>query len=337
MPRVGKQTWVFASEPRVIETGTVAGKTEGEGPLGEYYDIRHTDDRFNTDTWEHAEQALFSEAASTVLRKANTAPETVDLMVGGDLNAQLTSFYFGLRPLPIPALGVYSACSSITEALAIGALAVDSDMAHKVLVGTSSHNSTAERQFRYPTEYGAQKPATAQRTVTGAGMALLGKEGGNIAITAATVGLVTDFGVQSPWEMNAAMAPAAAATIETHLRDMGRKWEDYDCVATGDLGFIGYDILKELLVQRGISPGDTLTDCGMLIYDRSQPEVFAGGSGGACCTLVTFAHLFRELKQGRWKRILVSATGALLSSVSAQQSDTIPCVSHAVVFERRDG
>jgi len=336
VPKTGKQTWTFTSEPRIVERATVAGKTESEGPLGELFDVRHTDDRFNSDTWEHAEQAMFNEAANFALSKSGLSPQDMDVVVGGDLNAQLTSFYFGLRPFPIPALGTYSACATLSEAFAVAALTVDSQMADYALVGTSSHNSTAERQFRYPTEYGAQKPPSAQRTVTGAGMAVLGRTGGKIAVTHATIGQVQDFGIESPWEMNAAMAPAAAATIEAHLRDTGRTVEDYDCIATGDLGFVGHTILRELFAQKNIHPKGILTDCGMLIYDKNQPEVFSGGSGGACATLVTFAHLFRQLENDTWRRLMVVATGALLSSVSAQQNDTVPSVAHAIVFERKD-
>ncbi len=336
MHRTGKQTWVFPSSVGITSTGTVAGKLEGEGPLGTLFDIAHEDDRMHHDTWEHAEQALFDEAANTALTKANLSPTDIDLMIGGDLNAQLSSFYLGLRPFPIPALGAYSACATICESLAIGALAVESGVSNRVLVGTSSHTSTAERQFRYPTEYGAQKPPTAQRTVTGAGAAILSAEDSDICIVSATIGQVTDLGITSPWEMGAAMAPAASATILTHFEDTGTSPKDYDLIATGDLGFIGHDILMDLLHERGVVHTSNFTDCGMLIYRKDQPEVFAGGSGGACCTIVTFAHLFRELRERKWRRILVSATGALLSSVTAQQNDSIPCISHAIVFERRD-
>jgi stage V sporulation protein AD len=340
MTKTGKQTWTFDTRPvYVISTATVAGQLESEGPLRDNFDVLHESDRLNGDTWEHSEQQFFDEAASTVLRKANLEQEAIDFMIGADLNAQLTSFYLGLRAFSIPSLGVYSACASICEALALGAMLIDSKSANYALVGTSSHNSTAERQFRYPTEYGAQKPPTAQRTVSGAGTAILGakaKNDSDIVITHATIGRVVDFGVKSPWEMGAAMAPAAADTIMTHLKDVKRNITDYDCVATGDLGDIGHQILRELLNKNGITELQNLTDCGMLIYTKDQAEVFSGGSGGACCTLVTFGHLLRELQSGKWKRILVSATGALLSATSAGQSDSIPSVSHAIVFERRD-
>lgn len=335
MPKVGRQTWIFPQNPRILATGTAAGKTECEGPLGDLFDIRHTSDRIDDKTWEQSEQVLFDEASNVAVQKIGISSDAIDLMIGGDLNAQLSSFYFGLRTFSIPTLGVYSACASICQALAIGAMTIDAGYAEHVLAGTSSHNSTAERQFRYPTEYGAQKPPTAQRTVTGAGVALLGKSGSNIAIPSATIGQVVDYGITSPWEMGAAMAPAAYATITAHLAATNTTPEDYDCIATGDLGRIGHAILVDLFTNKGVKIPH-LTDCGMLIYQSTQSEVFSGGSGGACCSLVTFSYLIKKLQTGDWKRILVSATGALLSSVTAQQGESIPSISHAVVLERKD-
>lgn len=337
MPKKGKQTWVFSRPAHIESAATVAGRLESEGPFGALYDIQHDDDRLGKATWEQAEQQLLQEAAQTVLAKANLTDTDVDLMVGGDLNAQLSGFYFGTRSLAVPAFGVFSACASICEALTISALAIDGGYAKRTLVGTSSHNSTAERQFRYPTEYGIQKPPTAQRTVTGAGMAVLSQTEGKVQLTEATVGQVTDFGIHSPWEMGAAMAPAAHATIRAHLQDTGRTFSDFDAIFTGDLGRIGLSILEDLFHRDGIATEQRLFDCGAEIYYSSQPEVFSGGSGGACCTLVTFSHLLQQLTSGTWKRVLVSATGALLSAVTAQQHETIPCISHAVVLERKDG
>ncbi|MCL6625536.1 stage V sporulation protein AD [Alicyclobacillus shizuokensis] len=333
---MGAQTWRFARPPRVLVTATVAGKNEGEGPLGDEFDVRHNDDRLGLNTWEQVEQHLFDEAVEVALNKAKLKPPDIDLLIGADLNAQLAGFYFGLRAYPVPVLGVYSACASICEALAIGALTIDSGVADKVLVGTSSHFATAERQFRNPTEYGAQKPPTAQRTVTGAGAAILAGTGGTVAVTEATIGQVVDMQMKSPWEMGAAMAPAAYSTITAHLQDTGRKWDDFDCIATGDLGQIGHNILRDLLARDGHHLGERLVDCGLLIYRKDQPEVLSGGSGGACCTLVTFAHLLRQLASGTFRRILVSATGALMSAVTVQQGESVPSVSHAVVFERME-
>ncbi|MCL6593158.1 MAG: stage V sporulation protein AD [Alicyclobacillus sp.] len=336
MAKIGRQTWLFPSHPRIAATATVAGKLEAEGPLGRYFDVRKEDDWCGADTWEHAEQRLFREATQTVLSKAERSIGDVDLFFGADLNAQVTSFHFGTREFDVPKIGLYSACASSSASLALAAMAVDNGFADWVLAGVSSHTSTAERQFRYPTEYGAQKPPTAQRTVTGAGVALVGRAG-PVAITAATIGRVVDYGITSPWEYGAAMAPAAAATILAHLRDTGADARDFDVIATGDLGRVGHAILRDLLQQQGVDPGERLYDCGVLIYDPQQPEVFAGGSGAACSALVTFSWFYHQLTAGTWRRVLLSATGALLSAVTSQQQDTIPAVSHAVVLERKDG
>ncbi|GMA60686.1 stage V sporulation protein AD [Alicyclobacillus fastidiosus] len=339
MPKIGRQTWDFSKGQGVYVAGvgTVAGQLESAGPLGRDFDVHLENDRVDGDTWEHSEQSMFGTAAQIALENARITSQELDMLIGADLNAQLTSFYLGLRGHSVPALGVYSACASICEALAIGGLIVHTQHGQRVLAGTSSHTSTAERQFRYPTEYGAQKPPTAQRTATGSGVAVLTNEPSRIQITHATVGKVMDYGVTSPWEMGAAMAPSAADTIRAHLNDTGRSLRDYDCVATGDLGHIGHTLLKELLTKEGLTDVGHLTDCGVLIYDSAQPDVFSGGSGGACCSLVTFGHLLKRVLNGSYKRILVSATGALLSAVSAQQHDSIPGVSHAIAFERKDG
>lgn len=337
MSQLGRQTWDLQSSPVYIAgVGTIAGQLESAGPIGSSFDAHLENDRIDGDTWEHSEQRMFAQAAQIAMQKANVTSEQLDVIIGADLNAQLTGFYFGTRTLARPSIGVYSACASVCEGLAIGSLLLHTGHAKRVMVGTSSHTSTAERQFRYPTEYGAQKPPTAQRTVTGAGASILTTEHAPIQITYATIGRVLDYGIQSPWEMGAAMAPAAADTLLQHMSDTGRKFSDYDLIATGDLGRIGHVLLKELLAEKGENTVSNLTDCGILIYDPTQSEVFSGGSGGACCTLVTFGHLLKGLIDGTYQRILVSATGALLSSISAQQNDSIPAVSHAIAFERKD-
>ncbi|WP_206830971.1 stage V sporulation protein AD [Alicyclobacillus fructus] len=341
MARLGRSTWAFGEHQVAVKAvSTVAGPWESRGPLSDAFDVRLDDDRAGQDTWERAEQAMFRQACDIACDKAGIVASDVDLVIGADLNAQLTSFYIGLRQLARPMLGVYSACASLCEALAVASLAVATGFADVVLAGTSSHNSTAERQFRYPTEYGVQRPPTAQRTVTGAGAAIVTRGRGMWQITHATLGEITDFGVKSPWEMGAAMAPAACDTIRQHLADTGRSLDDYDLVMTGDLGRIGLDILRRLLVDEGVAPEsvvrERVNDCGAIIYHPDQPEVFSGGSGAACSTLVTFGHVFREMERGGLRRVLVSATGALLSQVSAQQGETIPSISHAIAFERGD-
>ncbi|MCI0184096.1 MAG: stage V sporulation protein AD [Acidibacillus sp.] len=331
--RIGQQTWAFHSHPRILGTGTAVGEKEGRGPLGKEFDLIFSDPYLGQESFEKAERKLLEEAQEKAVSKAGLTMEHVDFSVSGDLLPHNISANFAGRTNTKPLLGIYSACATSMEAVALCALLVDSDAAQYALASTSSHNSTAERVFRYPTEYGAQKPPTAHCTVTGAGAALIGKGISGPTIHYATIGKVVDLGVKSPWEMGAAMAPAATDTIVAHLKDTGLTVDDYDLIATGDLARVGHPIARELLLRQNIDVGDRFTDCGMLMYDPTQPEVFSGGSGPACCACVTFAHLLRRLQAGEWNRILVVATGALLSTVSAQQSETIPCIAHAVTIE----
>jgi stage V sporulation protein AD len=219
------------------------------------------------------------------------------------------------------------------EGLSIAAQLVDSKAADYVLAATSSHNASAEKQFRYPTEYGAQKPPTAQWTVTGAGAALVGRDGEGPRITCATIGRVVDMGISDPFNMGAAMAPAAVDTIQAHFRDLERDPTYYDVIATGDLGRVGYEIAGELLNKHGMDiPEDRFTDCGIMIYKEDQP-VMAGASGCGCSATVTYGHFLRRMREGELKRILIVATGALMSPMSYQQKESIPCIAHAVSIE----
>lgn len=233
----------------------------------------------------------------------------------------------------MPYIGLFGACSTSMEGLALGALLVNSQAARNVLCATASHNATVEKQFRYPTEYGSQKPPTAQWTVTGAGAALVCLEGNGPRITSATIGRVVDMGISDPFNMGSAMAPAAVDTITAHLRDLGITPNEYDLIATGDLGRVGHHNAKDLLIKHGIKiPAEILTDCGLLIYRDDQP-VFSGGSGCGCSAVVTYGHLLNRMRKGELKKILVVATGALLSPLSYQQNESIPCVAHAVSIE----
>lgn len=331
--RIGKQTWQFLSNPRVIATGSAVGDKEGKGPLGKSFDLVFSDPYVGQKTWEKAERKLMESAQNKALEKAGLTMADMDLLIAGDLLCQSISANFSARTAARPYLGVFSACASSMEAVALGAALVDAGQANYAMAAVSSHHSTAERMFRFPTEYGAQKPPTAHSTVTGAGALVMGQAATGIRITHATIGIVTDLGVKSPWEMGAAMAPAAASTVDQHFRDTGRQPADYDVIATGDLANVGHPIARDLLLNKGWNMGSQFTDCGIMIYDPKQPEVFSGGSGTACCAVVTFSHLFSGLLTGNWKRILVVATGALLSSVSAQQNESVPCIAHAVAFE----
>lgn len=337
MPLIGKQTWHFPSAPALLATAAVVGPKEGAGPLGEDFDFVHPDNYIGQDSWEKAERRLIEEACQTALQKADISGDKVDVLYAGDLLNQIISANFAARTLGVPFLGLFGACSTAMESLALAVLTVDAGYADTALAATCSHNSTAERQFRYPTEYGGQKPPTAQSTVTGSGAAVVGKSGPGPRVTHATIGKVVDLGISSPFEMGAAMAPAAADTISRHFRDTGRTPEDYDLIITGDLARVGHKICTELLEQEGFYLGDRFKDCGILIYDPDQEEVFAGGSGCGCCAVVTYGHLMKRMAKGELERILVVATGALLSPVSTQQGESIPCVAHAVCIERGSG
>ncbi len=331
--RQGHQTWVFPSKPVIVASAAIGGPFEAKGPLAEDFDTLHGDLMLGQDSWEKAEKVLLEEACDKAIAKAGLRKEDVDFLLAGDLMNQIISASFSARTLAIPYLGLFGACSTAMESLALSALIVDSQSADYVLAGTCSHNGAAEKQYRYPTEYGSQKPPTAQWTVTGAGAALVGSKGSGLRVTSATIGRIVDMGLADPFNMGAAMAPAALATIESHFRDLQLPHDHYDLVVTGDLGRVGHSILCELLPKHNLFiPLERYVDCGMLIYG-DNPNVWSGGSGCGCVASVTFGHLLRRMREGEWKRILVTATGALLSPISYQQGESIPCIAHAVSIE----
>lgn len=276
------------------------------------------------------------DAISSALSKANLQKSDIDLLLAGDLLNQNVTANYVARELKIPFLCLFGACSTSMESVAIASALIDGGFANRAIAATSSHNATAERQFRNPTEYGGQKPDTATSTVTGSGAVIISQETSPIQITSATVGRVMDLGITDPFDMGSAMAPAAADTIKQHLEDLGRTVDDYDLILTGDLSGIGSPILKDLLKEEGIQLGRKHDDCGLIIYTPDQ-NVFAGGSGCACSAVVTFSHIFQEMKAGNLQRVLVVATGALLSPMMVQQKETIPTIAHGVVFERAGG
>lgn len=329
----GHQTWVFENRPVIIATSAVGGPFESKGALAEDFDILHKDMWLGQDSFEKAEKKLLEEACEIAIKKAGIKKEDVNIFLSGDLLNQIISSSFTARTLAVPYIGLFGACSSSMEGLSVAALLIESKAADCVLAATSSHNAAAEKQFRYPTEYGAQKPPTAQWTVTGAGAAIIAREGEGPRITSATIGRVIDMGISDPFNMGAAMAPAAVDTIQAHFRDLGRDPSYYDFIATGDLGKVGHGITEDLLKEHGlnISP-DIFTDCGMIIYNDEQP-VLAGASGCGCSATVTYGHLMRRMREGELKKILVAATGALMSPMSYQQKESIPCIAHAVSIE----
>ena len=332
--RKGHQSWEFIHRPVIVSSATVVGPDEGKGPLSSDFDAIHDDWTLGQKSWEKAEKTLFEEAAQLALKKAGLTKDQIHFFLGGDLMNQIISATFSARTLAIPYIGIFGACSTSMEGLALASLLVDSGAADYAMCGTSSHNCTAEKQFRYPTEYGSQKPPSAQYTVTGAGVAVVGKNGVGPAVTAATIGRIIDLGIKDPFNMGAAMAPAAVDTIEAHCRDLQREPGYYDLIVTGDLAQVGFELANELFAKHEFPIHQTkYDDCGLMIYDRDKQSVQAGGSGCACSATVTYGHLMKRLKEGELKRILVVATGALLSPLSFQQGESIPCIAHAVAIE----
>ncbi|MBU3202170.1 stage V sporulation protein AD [Clostridium estertheticum] len=329
----GHQSWIFNSKPIILGSAAVGGPFEGNGELASDFDIIHEDLWVGQDSFEKAEKVMLEHACARAIEKSNIKKEDINFFISGDLMNQITSSSFAARTLGIPYLGIFGACSSSMEGLALAAQLIDSKSAKYVMASASSHNATAEKQYRYPTEYGGQKPPTAQWTVTGAGAAVLCGEGVGPKVTSATMGRVIDMGISDPYNMGAAMAPAAVDTIEAHFRDLNIDASYYDLIATGDLGKVGHEIAIRLLKDHDIEmPPNIFTDCGLLIYKKDQP-VFSGGSGCGCSATVTYGHFLNRMRKGELKRILIVATGALMSPISYQQKESIPCIAHAVSIE----
>ena len=326
------QTIFFNRKPRIIATGTIAGPKECAGVVGGCVDKALDDDTFGESTYEKAECKMLTYAISKAIENAGENEKNVDLLVSGDLLNQIISASFAARDFDFPFLGVYGACSTMAESFALAAALIDGGYYQNAVAATGSHFSSAERQYRYPLELGNTRPPQAQWTVTGAGGAFIAKEGGRCAITSATLGKVVDYGITDVNNMGAAMAPAAANTILTHLRDTGRKAEYYDLIITGDLGALGSRIVKDLIWEKGVDIQNNHVDCGEIIYNVVEDE-FQGGSGAGCSAVVFNSYIYQKMRRGELNRVLLAATGALLSTVSSGQGESIPCICHAVAIE----
>ena len=331
----GQSTWLFDQQPTIIATGTVGGPFEANGKIPEAFDKFYEDLWIKQKSFEHAQQIMMEESCQIALNKANIQKEDINLFLSGDLINQITPSTFTAKTLGSPYLGLFSACATSSESLALGAFLMNNGGADYILCGSSSHNAAAERQYRYPTEYGGQKPPTAQWTATGAGTALLASDGEGPVITSATIGKVIDMGMTDPFNMGGAMAPAAADTIMRHLQSRQIDADYYDLIVTGDLGRIGREASFDHLKKQGIMlDASKYMDCGLVLYKDDQP-VNAGGSGSACSAIVTFGHFLHKIKEGKLKRILMVATGSLHSPLTVQQKGTIPTIAHAVSIEAR--
>lgn len=332
--KIGKQSVRFEKPPSINATACVVGPKEGDGPLAQYFDTILSDDLYGQKSFEKAECKIAQEASFKAINKAGLKKEVVDFMFGGDLLNQIITSSFAAREIGIPFIGLYGACSTMSESLSLGAMIVDGGYADNVLCVTASHFSSAERQYRFPLELGTQRSPTAQWTVTGSGAAILSSSGDGPYITHATIGKVIDLGIKDANNMGAAMAPAAADTIAQHFKDTGFDVKDYDLIATGDLGIVGKELADDLLKKKGFDISNVFTDCGIEIFDMERQDVHAGGSGCGCSAVVFCGYFYNKLKKGEFNRILLISTGALMSPTSSQQGESIPGVAHAVTIER---
>lgn len=323
----------------ILNSASVVGTKEGQGPLGLLFDKVGRDDMFGCKTWEEAESALQKEAVGLALEKAGLRPEDISYIFAGDLLGQSMATSFGISSYQIPLLGVYGACSTCGESLALGAMSIAGGFADKVACVTSSHFASAEKEFRFPLDYGSQRPLSATWTVTGSGAFVLSDEpegGGRKArarISAMTVGKVVDYGLKDSMNMGACMAPAAASTLEQHFTDFAGQPEEYDKIITGDLGKVGQRVLIDLLRKKGIDISDQHMDCGLEIYDAASQDTHAGGSGCGCSAVTLSAYILKQLEEGNWKKVLFIPTGALLSKTSFNEGMSVPGIAHALVIE----
>ena len=335
--KVGGQTVLFENGPHIVGFGCVAGRKEGQGPLGRQFGHVDTDDRFGQDSWEKAESEMQKRALDAALSKAGVQEGQVDFLFAGDLLNQCIGSGYAARGRQVPFFGLYGACSTMGEGLCLAAITLGSGAGQRAAVCASSHFCTAERQYRNPLEYGGQRTPTAQWTVTGAGAVVLGQTGRGPQMTACTVGRVVDKGITDANNMGAAMAPAAYDTLAAHFRETGTTPADYDLILTGDLGALGHEIVTDFFLQDGIDMRHNYQDCGLLLYDLKKQDMHAGGSGCGCSASVLNGYLLRGMRQKKWNRILFAPTGALLSPTSTFQGESIPSICHAVVLSNQKG
>ena len=336
----------------ILNSASVVGTKEGEGPLGELFDMVGEEDMFGCNTWEEAESNLQKDAVYLALGKAGLKPEDISFIFAGDLLGQSIATSFGIAAYQIPLLGVYGACSTCGESLTVGAMAIAGGFAQRVICVTSSHFASAEKEFRFPLEYGNQRPLSATWTVTGSGAFVLSdamvvpevilqangqpqkeKTKARAKITGMTVGRIEDYGLKDSMNMGACMAPAAASTLEQHFIDFGSQPNDYDKIITGDLGNVGQKVLFDLLRDKGYDIADRHMDCGIEIYDAKKQDTHAGGSGCGCSAVTLSAYILKQLQEGKWKKVLFMPTGALLSKTSFNEGKSVPGIAHALVIE----
>jgi stage V sporulation protein AD len=330
---IGKQTIALSSPPSILSHACTVGKKEGEGPLKESFDLINEDSFFGEKSWEKAESAMVKGTIAQALSKASLSTGDIDYLFAGDLLNQCAGSTFGIRDTKIPFFGIYGACSTMAESLSLASLMLDGDFCQHTMAVTSSHFCSSERQFRFPLEYGGQRPPTSQWTVTGSGAIVLAKEGKGPYITHITPGKIIDAGVTDANNMGAAMAPAAYDTLKTHFEDLNIQPDYYDLIVTGDLGYVGSEILKDFFNNDGVDITKKYNDCGLMIFDRESQDVHAGGSGCGCSASVLCGYILNGMEIGIWNKVLFAATGALLSPTTTQQGESIPSICCAVAIE----
>ena len=346
--RLGSASIQFEHGPSVIAAASAVGPKEGEGPLGPLFDFIDRDGTMEQKSWEEAESELQKKALQLAVEKTAVPRNRIRYLFAGDLLGQCVASSFGLKETAIPLFGLYGACSTMGESLSLAAMTLAAGYAEYALCVTSSHYASAERQFRFPSDYGNQRPASATWTVTGSGAVVLGTEDGSagegvstggrtVRITGITTGRIVDYGVKDSMNMGAAMAPAAADTICRHFEDFGTEPKQYDKIITGDLGTVGQKILLDLAMERGFELRGRHTDCGIEIYQAEKQDTHAGGSGCGCSAAVFASYILPLLARGEWKRVLFVPTGALLSKISFNEGKTIPGIAHAVLLESEEG
>lgn len=329
MRKQGNRVIVFENKPGIISSAGVVGPKEAEGPLRADFDICFEESDIGQDSWEKAESVLQKTAAELALQKSSLKNTDIDIIFAGDLLNQCIASSFGLQSLGIPFVGMYGACSTMALSLINAGIYVDSGAAEKAMAVTSSHFCSAERQYRFPLEYGGVRPLTSQWTVTGAGAVIVGKDT-NILLKNFLVGKIIDAGIKDTNNMGAAMAPAAADTILSYFKDTKTSPKDYDMIYTGDLGQVGTELLYKLSEDEGVVLRGFHNDCGNMIFDTIKQDVHSGGSGCGCSASVFTTHIMKKLRSGELKNILFCATGALMSPTSTQQGESIPSIAHIV-------
>ncbi len=335
MKNLGVQTIKFDKQISILETASIVGPKEANGPLADYFDKCLEDEFWNEKTWEKAESKIIKETANMNLMKAGLSSKDINYCFAGDLLNQCISSSFGLREISIPFYGIFGACSTFVESMQLASIFIDSGAAKNCICASSSHFCSAEKQFRFPLELGNQRPPSSQWTVTGAGSVVLSNNGNGPYITHITTGKIIDMGIKDMNNMGGAMAPAALDTLIAHFNDTGKKPSDYDLILTGDLGYIGKSILSDMALSKGLDIKSNYNDCGVLIFDKEKQDTHSGGSGCGCCATVFSGYIFNKLKQKELNKILFIATGALTNATTAQQGESIPGIAHAIVIENK--